>query len=174
MTSPPWHAIPSCVLTFYYHSLTIEFTLDALEALWNEIDAPTKSNLTNQLGQLAAFVDQKVDVLIRGELEMIQVNLRLAPTVFVTPFMKILRDGTIETLREMKALADDMLNNKVEKMDENDAEREPVVIVAKSPPSDGDTSMGNASDDMSYILASDSDKSTTSSGKSSRGGDSDS
>ena len=154
------------MFSLFNFSLTIECTLDALEALWNEIDATAKGNLTNQLGQLAAFVDQKEGDLIRGELEMIQLNLRRAQTVFVTPFMTILREGTIETLRDMKALADVMLNNRVEKMD--------VVIVAKSPPSDGDTSMGNASNDMSYTLESDSDKSTRSSGESSRGGDSDS
>jgi hypothetical protein len=142
------------MFSLFNFSLTIECTLDALEALWNEIDATAKGNLTNQLGQLAAFVDQKEGDLIRGELEMIQLNLRRAQTVFVTPFMTILREGTIETLRDMKALADVMLNNRVEKMD--------VVIVAKSPPSDGDTSMGNASDRMSDVSAesdSESDKS---------------
>jgi hypothetical protein len=174
VTSPPWHAMPSSVLTCCHLSLPVEFTLDALEALWYEIDAPTRDTLPGQLGQLVHYRDQGRDNLIRGELGMIQENLSRAQTVFVTPFMKILRDGTIETLREMKALADDMLKNKVENMDERDAERERVINVPNAPPSDGDTSMGNASNDMSYTLESDSDKSTRSSGESSRGGDSDS
>ena len=125
-----------------------------MEALWYEIDALTRETLPGQLGQLVHYVDQGRDNLRRSELGSIQENLSRAQTVFVTPFMTILREGTIETLRDMKALADVMLNNRVEKMD--------VVIVAKSPPSDGDTSMGNASDRMSDVSAesdSESDKS---------------
>lgn len=73
-----------------------------------------------QLHQLVDFVDQGRDDLRFLELGMIQLNLCpedphpesvVAQAITVTHFMAILRNGVIETYREMKALAEDMSNN---------------------------------------------------------------
>jgi hypothetical protein len=117
---------------------------DALEAVWNEIDALTKKNLTVQLGQLVEFVDQGREDLRRAELVPIKQNLSpdvQGMTVAVSGFLTILREGRIEILREVKARADDMGNTKDELMDEDDCD-----VIEKT---DGDTPMPNASDALS-------------------------
>lgn len=132
--------------SFTYHEICLK---DALEAVWNEIEALTKKNLTVQLGQLAEYVDQGRKDLRHSQLGVIQQNL--SPhghtiTAAVSGFLTILRKGPIETLREMEARAEQMWNERDHHMAESDSD-------------DGDTLMGEASDAIFHSSGSDSDNS---------------
>lgn len=104
------------------------------------------------------------------ELRSIQRNLRPtvgAETVAVTSFMTIMREGHIETIREIKARAEDMWNTRDELMDEV-LEGDLDVILTRNfdvvDTSNGDTPMPDAPDALSDAMSA-SDTSSKSSTK---------
>ena len=86
-----------------------------MEALWKDIDAPAKESLALLLGPLVTYVDRGRDDLRHGQLAMIQSNVcpdGSALTVIVNDFMTILGEGSIDALREIKARAEELSNER--------------------------------------------------------------
>ena len=119
-----------------------------------------KETLIIQLGQLVHFMNHAREDLRSDELRTIQRNLSPtagAETVAVTSFITILREGRIESIREIKARAEDMWNTRDELMDEVDLEDDLNLIKTSNfdvmDRSNGDTPMPNAPDALSDAMS---------------------